>query len=224
MVRTEPYVTTLMQHGLMALGHPLPRFGADGDWGQESQTAYEAYLASLGGVPNPAPPASAPVAWPTDDLEDLIAFYGRPDLGAGRAPRSVAMELPYPMQLAWGDRPWTTRVYAHELVHDSLQRVLSRILERFGADGVRKHGLDQLGGVTNVRYMRGSKRRISRHSFGIAIDIDPGRNGLKTPWPSKAKMPREAVECFEEEGWTSFGRVRGLDAMHFQATSNYVGN
>jgi hypothetical protein len=37
-------------------------------------------------------------------------------------------------------------------------------------------------------------------------------------------MPVEAIECFEEEAWISYARVRGVDAMHFQTTSNYVGN
>lgn len=36
-----------MQHGLIAQGYPLPRFGADGDWGEETQAAYDAYIASV---------------------------------------------------------------------------------------------------------------------------------------------------------------------------------
>jgi|GEM_PF-5673465 len=31
MGRAKPHITTLMQHGLMERGFPLPRFGADGD-------------------------------------------------------------------------------------------------------------------------------------------------------------------------------------------------
>ncbi|MEM1055441.1 MAG: M15 family metallopeptidase [Bacteroidota bacterium] len=217
MSRAEPHIATLMQHGLMERGFPLPRFGADGDWGAESQAAYDAYVASV--------ESTAPVSqWPTDDVQALNAFYGRPDIARGRAPRSKVMRLPYPMEIAWMPSVWTTQRWAHEAIHESLQAVLERILDVFGRDGIREHGLDQLGGITNVRHMRGSRTKISRHSWGIAIDLDPKRNGLRTPWPSEAKMPVEAIECFEAEGWTSFARVRGTDAMHFQATSNYIGN
>jgi len=45
MQRSEPHITTLMQYGLMAQGHRLPRFGADGQWGDETQEAYDAYVA-----------------------------------------------------------------------------------------------------------------------------------------------------------------------------------
>jgi hypothetical protein len=66
-------------------------------------------------------------------------------------------------------------------VRDSLERILTRILERFGEEGIKRHGLDQYGGLTNVRMMRGSTNKISRHSFGIAIDIDPVENSFRTP-------------------------------------------
>ena len=36
-----------MQHGLIAQGHSLPKFGADGDWGDETQAAYDAYVATI---------------------------------------------------------------------------------------------------------------------------------------------------------------------------------
>ena len=47
MRRSEPHITKLVQYGLMAQGYSLPRFGADGDWGVETQRAYDAYIAGL---------------------------------------------------------------------------------------------------------------------------------------------------------------------------------
>jgi lysozyme len=35
-----------MQLGLIAQGHTLPRYGADGQWGDETQQAYDAYVAA----------------------------------------------------------------------------------------------------------------------------------------------------------------------------------
>lgn len=221
MERSEPNVTTLMQYGLISQGYALPNYGADGEWGDETQKAYDAYVEDVASK-EIAP--EQPSRWPTDDINDLIRFYGQPDMERGGAPQSVPLTLPYPMQLAWGSRGWVSRVFLHELVRDSLERILTRILEEFKEEGIRRYGLDQYGGLTSVRMMRGSTNKISRHSFGIAIDLNPAENGLRTQWPERATMPKLAIRCFEEEGWTSFARVRGFDAMHFQATSNYVGN
>ena len=221
MERSEPHVTKLMQYGLISQGYTLPNYGADGDWGDETQKAYDAYVED---VTSEDIVSGQPSRWPTDDINDLIQFYGRPDMERGAAPQSVPLMLPYPMQLAWGGRGWITRVFLHERVRDSLERILTRILDEFGEEGIRRHGLDQYGGLTNVRMMRGSTNKISRHSFGIAIDINPEENSFRTSWPERATMPIAAIRCFEEEGWTSFARVRGFDAMHFQATSNYIGN
>ncbi len=44
---TDPYVKTA-QNQLMALGYPLPRFGADGELGDETLSAYGAFLVSQG--------------------------------------------------------------------------------------------------------------------------------------------------------------------------------
>ena len=58
----------------------------------------------------------------------------------------------------------------------------------------------------------------SLHARGAAIDLDPGTNGLHTPWPTRATMPLEVMECFAREGWLAAGAFWGRDAMHFQAT------
>jgi hypothetical protein len=227
----EPYATRLIQQGLIASGFPLPSFGADGKWGDESERAFNAYVAAHPLAASGAPvddPLVAPRStsrFPSDDINALKTFYGTPDIAKGKSPAGVrSMELPYRMQLAWDSHKWVTKVAAHEKVHESLYRILENIKGAFGESGIRRFRLDQFGGLCNVRYMRGSARRISRHSFGIAIDLDPEHNGLRTQWPLRATMPIEAIQCFEAEGWISFARVRGIDAMHFQATSNYIGN
>ena len=133
MERSEPYVTKLMQHGLISQGYTLPKYGADGEWGDETQKAYDAYVE---GVTSEEVVPEKPTLWPTDDINDLIQFYGRPDMDRGIAPQSVPLTLPYPMQLAWGSRGWITRVFLHELARDSLERILTRILEEFGEEGL----------------------------------------------------------------------------------------
>lgn len=218
MKRQEPYDTFLIQHGLKARGYPLKKFGVDGVWGSETQAAYEACVKHL------SKENKVLSKWPSDDIEELINFYGRPDLVSGYAPKQVELKLPYPMKLSWMPSVQITKSRCHKAVHDSLSIILQNILKEFGKSGIEEYGLNILGGITNVRTMRGDDIKISRHSFGIAIDLNPTANGMRTPWPKKATMPEAVIEIFEEQGWTSFARVRGIDAMHFQATSNYIGN
>ena len=66
--------------------------------------------------------------------------------------------------------------------------------------------------------MRGGDR-WSTHSWGIAIDIDPARNSLRTPWKeSYLGKPecRDFVEAFKSVGAYSLGLEKNYDPMHFQ--------
>jgi hypothetical protein len=63
---------------------------------------------------------------------------------------------------------------------------------------------------------------VVSNSWGAAVDIDPDRNQLK--WgKDKAFLARPEYEPFwkivEAEGWTSLGKARNIDFMHFQAAN-----
>lgn len=53
--------TTALQRALIALGHPLPRFGADGDFGGETRTAMQAFQRKAG-LPVTDKPDAATIA------------------------------------------------------------------------------------------------------------------------------------------------------------------
>lgn len=158
----------------------------------------------------PAPPADFP--WPGRSEAELRAFYGPPGDS-----QQVRVEPPYPMRIAWDTSTPLRVITCHRLVADSLLAVLRGFLEDFGTGWIREHRLDLYGGCYNFRKMRGGSS-WSTHAWGIAIDLNPETNGLRTPWPAQATMPHEAIEAFEAAGWTSLARVIGRDAMHFQAT------
>lgn len=78
-------------------------------------------------------------------------------------------------------------------------------------------------GSYNFRYIRGTNR-LSAHSFGIAIDLNPKygnywmddmeKNGVAKCCSNP--LPREIVRIFEEEGFIWGGRWRAYDTFHFE--------
>jgi len=173
----------------------------DGQWGPKSIAACKAHLRAMMPTPNP---------WPEDNEISLTRFYGK----AGDESQLVSFEFPFPM---FYDGKRVLKSRCHHKVKDSLLRILGEI----GTRWINQRGIleetEDYGGIYNFRQMRGGSS-ISRHSWGIAIDIDADDNGNQTPWPTKADMPIEIMEAFAREGWLSAGAFWGRDAMHFQAT------
>jgi hypothetical protein len=78
-----------------------------------------------------------------------------------------------------------------------------------------------VGGTLAWRHIAGSKR-LSMHSFGVAIDLNPHlpywRNGLS---PEAAVARRKAfapeiIQAFEAEGFIWGGKWASFDLMHFE--------
>jgi hypothetical protein len=103
-------------------------------------------------------------------------------------------------------------------VADNFIAVFNELLATYGYDKIKELGIDLFGGCFNYRKMRGGNA-LSMHSWGIAIDISPSANGLKTPFnkalfskPEYAKMH----EIFEKHGFINLGKTKGYDAMHWE--------
>ena len=156
------------------------------------------------------PPAAA-TAWPTQ--AGVSKFFGA--VGANQ----VTLELPYEMRVAWDPKSTVARISCHKLVAPAFKRVFEATLAHYGIDAIRRLRLDLYGGCLNVRKMRGGSS-WSMHAWGIAFDIDPAHNALKTKAPA-ATLSAAAYEPFwgfvEADGLVSLGRARNYDWMHFQA-------
>ena len=88
----------------------------------------------------------------------------------------------------------------------------------YGLAKIQELGIDLFGGCFNFRSMRGGSD-YSRHSWGIAIDLDPERNQLKeTSRTARFARPEydKLHEIFEKYGFENMGKVKGYDWMHFQ--------
>lgn len=148
----------------------------------------------------------------------IIAKYGQP----GDPNQLTILQLPYPMRIAWDLTKTVSKIQCHKLIAPNLRAVFDDILSHYGLPEIQRLGIDLFGGCVNVRLMRGSKTKWSRHSWGVAIDLSPEKNGLKTKWkdaqfskPEYAKM----IEIFYSHGFFSLGKERDYDAMHFEAAS-----
>lgn len=143
----------------------------------------------------------------------------------------VKVVLPYSMRLAWDSKTYVTTATVHKKAVD-LPHILNEIAlnirfvvkaenpglttmdyDLLTLKELDKLGLREFGGTYNHRLVRGGSK-LSSHSWGIAIDINPVKNGLGN---HRYTMPEWVIKIFESYGWTAGARWSGsrCDAMHF---------
>lgn len=146
----------------------------------------------------------------------IIKKYGQP------GDNLVTVTLPYKMRLAWEPHTFVERITCHELIASQLKAVFVDLLNHYGYEKLVELGIDLYGGCYNKRLMRGSSTKWSRHSWGIAIDLDPARNTLKES-KKTARFARPEykpmIDIFYKHGFFSLGVEKDYDWMHFEATS-----
>jgi hypothetical protein len=150
--------------------------------------------------------------------EQIIAKYGKP----GDPDNLTTITLPYPMRIAWDLSHSVTKIQCNKLVATALLNVFNDILANYGYEKLKEFEIDLYGGCVNVRLMRGSKTRWSRHSWGIAIDLSPAKNGLKTKKPAaQFSQPeyKKMISLFYKNGFLGYGPEKDYDWMHFEIAS-----
>ena len=148
--------------------------------------------------------------------KQIKAKYGEPNkTGEGYL---VTIKLPYPMKIAWNLKQSVTVMRCHKLVAERFQNIFNELLAHYGLSRIQELKIDVLGGCFNYRLMRNGSE-ISRHSWGIAIDLDPLNNGLNDNRASSTFDNAEYDEMraiFKRNGFASLGEVKGRDWMHFE--------
>lgn len=151
--------------------------------------------------------------------QQIIAKYGKPNQTG--TPYLTTISIPFPMRLAWDLKTKVKTIRCHKLIAPKLLAVLNDILKHYGLAKVQELGIDLYGGCFNFRQMRGGSD-YSRHSWGIAIDLDPARNTLKTPF-AKAQFSKPEYKAlhsiFEKHGFINLGKTKNYDAMHWEIAS-----
>jgi hypothetical protein len=147
--------------------------------------------------------------------EQIIKKYGQP----GDINQITKLVLPYPMRIAWKPETRVSAIQCHKLIANDLWNVFVDLKDYYEYEKIKELGIDLFGGCVNVRLMRGSKTKWSRHAWGIAIDLDPERNGLKTKWKDAQFSKPEykfMIDTFYKHGFMSYGKEKDFDAMHFE--------
>ena len=148
--------------------------------------------------------------------QEIISKYGKPTQTG--SPYLTTIKLPYPMKLAWDTNVKVTTMRCHKLVADKFLAVFNDLLKTYGYAKIVELGIDLFGGCFSFRSMRGGSD-YSRHSWGIAIDLDPTRNLLQeTRNTARFAKPeyKPMLMIFYKHGFINLGVEKNYDWQHFE--------
>ena len=161
-------------------------------------------------------------AWPRENVAALNAFYGDPRGHNGEAsPSWEALNLamwipPYPIFYSDEDRTPLRHLRVHKKCIQFFAAAFKDALDTLGHDYIKVHRLDVSGGTFCYRVQRGGSR-LSVHSWGIAIDMDPGHNPFPHRWePNRGMIDLQFAQILQKHGFTWRGSHGDDDPMHFQ--------
>ncbi|MGA8170294.1 MAG: M15 family metallopeptidase [Methylocystis sp.] len=162
--------------------------------------------------------------WPHEDTASLNRFYGDPRGENGAvSPRwemenLVAWTPAFPMFYSDGRHTPLKTLRVHKKCLPAFEGGFKAALEKLGHDYIVEHRLNISGGSFCYRQERGGSR-LSVHSWGCAIDMDPGHNPFPHIWvPNHGFLDLQFVNIMREFGFYWRGDVvkRDIDPMHLQ--------
>lgn len=146
---------------------------------------------------------------------EVLSIYGTP----GNTANFTQIISPFPLIIAWDRNIVVQKLTCHKKIAAALSNVLNDLLAAYGKEKIKALGINLFGGLYNLRKMRGSATRWSRHSWAIAIDLDPDRNLLREDHTT-ARFARPEykpmIEIFYRHGFIGYGPEKDYDWMHFE--------
>jgi len=160
--------------------------------------------------------------WPHEDIRALMAFYGDPRGHNGeasvawQAENLVAWTPPYPLFYSDADKTPLHHLRIHKKCRDTFDAAFLDVLKTLGLAYITAHRLDISGGAFCFRTERGGSR-LSVHSWGCAIDMDPGHNPFPHRWePGHGMIDGRFAAILQKHGFCWRGAGHDIDPMHFQ--------
>ena len=145
--------------------------------------------------------------------EELNAQYGV----ANPTGKGYLKTITLPYVFLYDGKP-VRKMQCNIKVADKFLAVFYEILAVYGFEKIQELGINKYGGCFNFRLMRGGSK-LSRHSWGVAIDLDPQRNLLReTSKTARFARPeyKPMIDIFYKHGFISLGREKNYDWMHFE--------
>lgn len=158
--------------------------------------------------------------YPKEDTESLIKFFGDPRGRNGTYSTAWYKENmvkwipPYQMYYSDGKHTPFKSFWLHKKVYNTFDGAYKEVLSVFGIQKIKELRLDISGGLYNYRLIRGGNR-LSVHSWGIAIDMDPANNPFPAKW-KKGMIDLQFCDILEKHGFWWRGRNGDNDPMHLQ--------
>jgi hypothetical protein len=123
-----------------------------------------------------------------------------------------SLSLPAPIALSWDHAVKVSRIRCHRLVAP----ILGAVFQDIWRDGLWPT-LREFGGCYAWRVQRGSDSKLSTHSWGISIDLNPSTNQLGT----EGDWSPRVLEAFERHGFLWGGTFGRPDPMHWQYAEGF---
>ena len=147
--------------------------------------------------------------------KDCWQKYGNPNLSTTQNKTMVLWHVPQNILDAFAKVRFTAlgtigfpkKIFVNKDFQPVLEKALHNLIDR----GFAKE-MKSWDGCFIIRYQRGSKTKLSLHSWAIAIDVNREENQMgQTP-----KLSKGFVECFTDAGCEWGGNWKNKDGMHFQ--------
>jgi hypothetical protein len=121
--------------------------------------------------------------------------------------------LPFPLPLSWDKSRNVSEMTCHKLLTESFTDVFTRL-----ENANLQEKITSFGGCFSFRPQR-TGTKLSAHSWGIAIDLNPETNAQGT----EGHMDAGVVTIFRTAGfeWGGDWQGRVRDPMHFQFCTGY---
>jgi hypothetical protein len=159
---------------------------------------------------------------PPAGLKQILATFGdiyeyiRPDGGLDsrwRADFLCRVTMPFELPLSWDRTSTVSRMTCHR----RLAGIFVSVFDQIQVCGLQSR-ITSFGGCFAFRPQR-TGTKLSTHSWGIAIDLNPESNAQGTP----GTMDSELIEVFRDAGFQWGGDWSGSrrDPMHFQFCTGY---
>jgi hypothetical protein len=125
----------------------------------------------------------------------------------------ATISLPFPMALSWDKSRQVERMTCHKLLQPVFEDALGAI-----AKAELQSKITSFAGCFSFRPQR-TGTKLSAHSWGIAIDLNPESNAQGTV----GNMDAGIISIFRQAGFSWGGDWQGhaRDPMHFQFCTGY---